>query len=58
MNSCKLKSKVGCHRIKFGRGKKFEFKFISEDKVLVYKKGVELVLTKDEFYKNFEICTG
>jgi hypothetical protein len=40
---------------KAGRGKNFDFKTISNDTVMVFKKGEHFVLTEKEFKNNFRI---
>lgn len=43
-------------RVNFGRGKKYEYKFLSEHKVLIYnKKGLEFIISNIEFINYFEI---
>lgn len=58
VGKCKVKPN-SAHKIKkafeSGRGKKFNFKFITDDKVIVFKKGVECFITATELNDYFEI---
>lgn len=40
----------------FGRGKTFHYKYISEDKVLICKLGIEFLLDDEKFKSWFDIC--
>ncbi|CEN81384.1 Uncharacterised protein [[Clostridium] sordellii] len=56
--NCKIKTgaskKLG-GIINFGRGKNYEYKFLSKSRVLVYKKGIEFIVNDKEFSEFFEI---
>lgn len=41
--------------LKCGRGKNFDYKYISESKVIVYKKGINFMLNTKELEKYFYI---
>ena len=56
INRCILKGNVKHNRYNFGRGKKFNFKYIGNNKVLIFKKGFEEIIAKEEFNDKFEIC--
>lgn len=56
--NCKIKpgaSKKLKGRVNFGRGKKYEYKFLSEHRVLIYKKGLEFIISDREFINYFEV---
>lgn len=52
---CRIKTKYIHIYLNLGRGKRFNFKFITNYKVLVYKKGIDLYMSDKEFYRCFEI---
>ncbi len=57
-NSCILINNNNVNkRLEFGRGKKFSYKHIG-DKVLVYKKGVEVLLDSSEFLLLFKVVNN
>ena len=40
---------------KFGRGKNFDYTYITETKVIVYKKGIQVILNGEELEKHFYV---
>lgn len=56
--NCKIKTgaskKLG-GIINFGRGKNYEYKFLSKSRALIYKKGIEFIINDKEFSDCFEI---
>ena len=54
---CKLKKNVSkkINQLNFGRGKKFEYQYITGTRVRIFKKGIQLIMSKEEFNNNFEI---
>ena len=58
--NCRIKpgaiSKLGeSIKLKFGRGKNFYYKYITETKVIVYKKSIQIMLNAKELEKYFYI---
>lgn len=43
-------------QVEFGRGKRFEYKVITNNLVLIFKKGIEFYLTEEQFRNYFEVC--
>lgn len=57
---CRIKpgaiNKLGKNiKIRFGRGKNFDYKYITENKAIVYKKGIQFTLNRKELDKYFYI---
>lgn len=44
-------------QIHFGRGKVFNYKYISSERVIITKKGIDIYMTKDEMLDCFEILS-
>lgn len=42
-------------KLKFGRGKNFDYTYITETKVIVYKKGTQVILNGEELEKYFYV---
>ncbi|MEG2983825.1 MAG: hypothetical protein RR835_03930 [Peptostreptococcaceae bacterium] len=56
--NCRIKSGASKNLNKilgFGRGKQYEYKFLSENKVLVYKKGTVFLVSDEDLVKYFEL---
>ena len=43
------------NQLNFGRGKKFEYQYITGNRVRIFKKGIQLIMSKEELNNNFEI---
>ena len=55
---CKLKKNVSkkINQLNFRRGKKFVYpQYITGNRVRIFKKGIQLIMSKEEFNNNFEI---
>ena len=54
---CKLKKNVSkkINQLNFGRGKKFEYQYITGNRVRIFKKGIQLIMSNEKFNNNFEI---
>lgn len=42
------------NQLNFGRGKKFQYIYITDNKIRVFKTGIQLVVNQEEFNKYFE----
>ena len=42
------------NQLNFGRGKKFKYKYITDNRIRIFKPGIQLVMNKEEFNKYFE----
>lgn len=52
----KIKEFQKKHMINFGRGKRFKFDYIGNEKVRVYKRGLMIILNEKEFEDLFCIA--
>lgn len=50
-----VKTSDGCYYIKFIAKMEFNFKFLNEGKVKIYKDNICLEISKQDFEKSFEI---
>ena len=46
------------NQLNFGRGKKFEYQYITNNRIRILKKGIQLIMDEKDFSKYFEKIGG
>lgn len=57
---CKIRKNVSkkINQLNFGRGKKFEYQYITNSRIRISKKGIQLIMDEKDFSKYFEKIGG
>ena len=49
---CKIRKNVSkkINQLNFGRGKKFEYQYITNNRIRIFKKGIQLIMDEKDFF--------